>query len=131
MAEHRRQIVSSIRATVTASRSETRIFIEDSAGDRLVARLGPLDTAHRYALRMLLEAVALWDQEAVEVVLCADDTCDWQRAGVVDALGLALETLLFKVELVPSEIRPRRRTKRLTALGSFQRERRLLRSTDR
>lgn len=122
--------MSSIRATVTASESETRILIEDTTGDRLVARLGPLHAAHRYALRMLLEAVALWDQEAVEVVLCADDTCDWQRTGVVDALGLALETLLFKVELVPSEGRPHRRTKRLTGLGSFKRERRVLRSTN-
>lgn len=122
--------MSSIRATVTAARSETRILIADAAGDRLVARLGPLDTAHRYALRMLLEAVALWNQQSVDVVLCADDSSDWQRAGVVDALGLALETLLFKVELVPPGTRPRRRAKRLTGLGSFATERRLLRSVD-
>ena len=122
--------MSSLRATVTASRSETRILIEDATGDRLIARLGPLDTAHRYALRTLLESVALWNQQTVTVVLCADESSDWQRAGVVDALGLALETLLFKVELVPAEVRPRRRAKRLTGLGSFERERRFLRSVD-
>jgi hypothetical protein len=126
----RRRTVSSIRATVTAARSETRILIADAEGDLLVARLGPLDTAHRYALRMLLEALALWNQQSVDVVLCADDSSDWQRAGVVDALGLALETLLFKVELVAPETRPRRRAKRLSGLGSFAPERRLLRSVD-
>lgn len=120
--------MSSIRATVTASGSETRILIQDETGDRLVARLGPLESAHRYALKMLLEAVALWDQQTVEVVLCADDESSWERAGVVDALGLALETLLFKVELVPVEVPRPRRAKRLSGLGSFDQERRRLRS---
>ncbi len=120
--------MSSIRATVTASGSETRILIQDETGDRLVARLGPLESAHRYALKMLLEAVALWDQQTIEVVLCADEESSWERAGVVDALGIALETLLFKVELVPAQVPRRRRAKRLTGLGRFDDERRRLRA---
>jgi hypothetical protein len=120
--------MSSIRATVTASSCTTRILIQDSIGDLLLARLGPLEHAHRYALRMLLEAVALWEQQSTDVVLCADDSCDWQRSGLFDALGVARETALLKVKLVPSEARPVRRVARLTGLGSFARERDHLRS---
>jgi hypothetical protein len=122
--------MSSIRATVTASETETRILMQDETRDLLVARLGPLDIAHRYALRMLLEAVALWDQQEVGVVLCADETSAWHRAGLADALGLALETLLFKVQLVPAQVPSQRRARRLTGLGSFARERRVLRSVN-
>jgi hypothetical protein len=105
--------------------------VQDSIGDLLLARLGPIEHAHRYALRMLLEAITLWEQQPTDVVLFADDSCDWQRAGLFDALGVARETALLKVALVPSEVRPARRGARLTGLGSFTRERRLLRSGDR
>ena len=81
--------MSSIRATVTASSCETRILVQDSIGDVLLARLGPLEFAHRYALRMLLEGIALWEQQTTDVVFCADDSFDWHRVGLFDALGVA------------------------------------------
>lgn len=120
--------MSSVRATVTASSCETRILVQDSIGDVLLARLGPLEFAHRYALRMLLEGIALWEQQTTDVVLCADDSFDWHRVGLFDALGVARETALLKVELTPVELRPGRRVSRLTGLGSFARERVQLRS---
>jgi len=123
--------MSSIRATVTTTSRTTRILIRDSIGDLLLARLGPIEDAHPYALRMLLEAIALWEQQPTDVVLYADDSCDWQRAGLFDALGVARETVLLNVTLVPSEARPLRRVARLTGLGSFARERRQLRAGDR
>ncbi len=120
--------MSSIRATVTASSCETRILVRDSIGDVLLARLGPLEFAHRYALRMLLEGIALWEQQTADVVLYADDSFDWHRVGLFDALGVARETALLKVELAPGERRPLRLATRLTGLGSFARERVQLRS---
>jgi len=120
--------MSSIRATVTASSCETRILVQDSIGDVLIARLGPLELAHRYALRMLLEGIALWEQQTTDVVLCADDSFDWHRVGLFDALGVARETALLKVELAPVELRRGQRGTRLTGLGSFARERLQLRS---
>lgn len=119
--------MSSIRATVTASSTETRILVRDQAGDLLIARLGPLAHAQRLALRCLLEAVALWEQQTVVVVLYADDGSDWSRTGLVDALDIARETVLLKVELVPFHTR-RHRAKRLSGLGSFERARRCLRA---
>jgi hypothetical protein len=111
---------------VTASSIETRILIRDRSTDLLIARLGPLEHAQRFALRSLLEAVALWDQQRVDVVLFADDGSSWERTGLVDALGIAREAALLKVDLVPAELRGARN--RLTGLGSFERERRLLES---
>jgi hypothetical protein len=77
---------------------------------------------------MLLEAIALWEQQPVDVVLCADESCDWYRAGLFDALGVARETALLNIKLVPSAARHLRRVSRLTGLGSFARERGHLRS---
>jgi hypothetical protein len=119
--------MSSIRATVTATGGETRILVQDLTGDLLIARLGPLEYAHRYALRMLLEAVALWDQHVVDVVLYADEESDWSRAGLFDALGVARETALLRVQVVAVETHRPARAKRLTGLGSFSRERQRLR----
>jgi hypothetical protein len=121
--------MSSMRATVTASSCTTRVLVQDSLGDVLLARLGSIEHAHRYALRMLLEAVALWEQQPLGIVLCADDSCDWHRMGLFEAVGVARETALLKVELVPVEPRPLRRATRLTGLGSFARERGFLRSS--
>lgn len=121
--------MSSMRATVTVSSCTTRVLVQDSLGDVLLARLGSIDRAHHYALRMLLEAVALWEQQPLGVVLCADDSCDWHRAGLFEAIGVARETALLKVELVPCELRPLRRATRPTGLGSFARERGFLRSS--
>lgn len=121
--------MSSIRATVTASSCTTRLLVQDSLGDVLLARLSPVEHAHRYALRMLLEAIALWEQQPMDVVLCADDSCDWHRAGLFEAIGVARETALLKIKVVPSELRPLRRANRLTGLGSFARERGYLRSS--
>ncbi len=118
--------MSSIRATVTASSTETRILVQDQTGDLLIARLGPLEHAQRFALRSLLEAVALWEQQTLDVVLYADDCSNWSRTGLVDALDMAREAVLLKVELVPFQ--GRHRAKRLSGLGSFERERRCLRS---
>jgi hypothetical protein len=123
--------MSSIRAIVTASDIETRILVQDSTGDLLIARLGSIEHAHRYALRMLLEALALWDQQLLDVVLFADEQSDWERAGLLDVLGVARDLALLRVHLVPVEIHRTHRThrvKQLTGLGSFARERNRLRS---
>lgn len=117
--------MSSIQATVSASSTETRILIRDQSSDLLIARLGPLEHAQRFALRGLLEAVALWDQQRIDVVLFADDGSSWERSGLVDALGVAREAALLKIDLVPAEVR-RGRKRRLVGLGSFEHERRLL-----
>lgn len=112
-------------ATVRTTPSETRLLVCDATGDRLIARLPPLRSSHRWALRALLEALALWAGQRLRVVLLADDSCEWEQLGLVDALGLGDE-LLVDIEVVPHAVR-RPDRQRLTGLGGFALERRTLR----
>jgi hypothetical protein len=114
-----------MRATITATSAETRILIEDDSGDRLIARLEPLRlAAHGRALPTLLEALALWGGQMLTVVMYVDESFDWTHSGLADALGFGLETLFYRVEIVPLGAHRRRRPKRLSGLGSFASERR-------
>lgn len=121
--------MSSIHATITTQRDVTRILIQLDGRDVLIARLGPLESAHRHALRTLLEAIALWHEAPVRVVVFADDRFDWGRTGLLDALGFGRETLHFDVDIVPHDA-SLHRAKRLGGLGPFARERRLLRMAE-
>lgn len=114
-----------MRATITATTHETRILVQDSSGDLLLARLPSLPcVSHPRALPSLLEALALWCGTKVTVVLYVDEQFSWGQSGLSDTLGFGVDTLFFEVEVVPLELRHRRRAKRLTGLGSFARERR-------
>ena len=115
--------------TITALAMETRLLVQDEMGDRLIAKPQPLPCAHPAALRTLLEALALWWGKPLRVVLFADDTSDWERLGLVDALGFGCETLHYEVEVVPLAPHRRPRPKRLSGLGNFSRERKRLRET--
>jgi len=117
-------------ATITATSAETRVLVTDEMGDRMVARLPPMATAHRWALRTLLESLALWTDRPVRVVLYADDSYEWERHGLLDALGFGGDSLHLDVQVVPFSSRRRGRTaKLLRGLGSFAPERRRLRET--
>jgi hypothetical protein len=109
-------------ATVRISPDETRILVRDELGDRLIARLPALHSSHRWALRALLESLALWSQHRLRVVLSADDSCDWQSLGLADAFEFASDSLHLDVDVVPHEGRPGR-LRPLVGLGSFRRER--------
>jgi hypothetical protein len=113
-----------MRATITATPTETRVLVQDATGDRLLARLPSLSAAaHPRALSVLLESLALWGGATVPTVLFVDERSDWQRSGLSDALGFGIETLFFTVEIVPLDHRQRRRARRLTGLGNFTAER--------
>ena len=113
-------------ATVRITQDETRILVSDETGDRLIARLPALHSSHRWALRALLESLALWSQRRLHVVLCANDACDWQSLGLADAFEFASDSLHLDVAIVPYEDRPGR-LRHLVGLGSFRRERSLQR----
>ena len=114
-------------ATVRATPDETRILVSDATGDRLLARLPALHGSHRWALRGLLESLALWSEQRLRVVLAADESCNWQRLGLADAFEFATDGLHLDVDIVPHEGGRVGRAKHLTGLGSFEHERRLRR----
>lgn len=116
-----------IRATITHREGQTRILVQHGHRDLMIAKLGPLRGAHRYALRSLIEGIALWFHEQVHVVLCVDEELSYCHE-LVDELGIGVETLHFRMDVVPIESgATRRRGERLRGLGSFASERRHLR----
>lgn len=121
--------MSPIQATITPRSEWTRVLIQVDGQDVVIARLGPLRSAHRHALRALLEAVALWHQQRVHVVLFVDDRSECSSTGLLDALEFGQETLHFDVEFVP--VHGPDRAKRLSGLGSFTKERQRLRAGGR
>jgi hypothetical protein len=116
-----------IRATITEREGQTRLLVQHGQSDLMIAKLGPLGNAHRYALRSLIEGIAMWFQEQVHVVLCVDEELSFDHE-LVDELGGGVETLHFNVEVVPVQSTPgRHRGGRLRGLGDFSTERRHLR----
>ena len=115
-------------ATITVTATETRVLVVDETGDRMVARLPAMATAHRWALRTLLESLALWADRPLRVVLFADESFEWERHGLLDALGFGNDGLHLDVQVVPMTPRRARRGKYLRDLGSFALERRRLRN---
>ena len=114
-----------ITVTIVPRHQETDILVTEGSREVMKARLGASWKRHRYAMRTLLEGIALWYQERVRVVLSADSepiSCD---LGLSDGLGLGIDTIHYTVEIV----RPRergRRAKYLHGVGDFREARRQL-----
>jgi hypothetical protein len=111
-----------ITVTIKASSSETALLVKQGPDELMIARLGPGSFAHRRALPALMEALALWFQSRVCVVLCAQTEQAASSTGLVDGLGCGLDTLHFEVNvLLPGA---RRAGARLRGLGDLRELRR-------
>jgi hypothetical protein len=111
-----------IMVTIKASSSETALLVKQGPDELMIARLGPGSFAHKRALPALMEALALWFQSRIYVVLCAQTEEAASSTGLVDGLGCGLGTLHFEVDvLLPG---PRRAGTRLRGLGDFRELRR-------
>jgi hypothetical protein len=97
----------------------TRVLVRGEGDDVLKAVLRPsYSPPHAQAIPRLLEALALWYQAPLHVVLSAHEADAWCLLGLVGGLGEPLDTLHYTVELrVPG--RDRRRGRRIEGLGSF------------
>lgn len=107
-----------LTVTLDPSAEQTRVLVMDGSDERMRAVLGPASRAHPRAASTLLEGLALWHQQALSVVLCADIWDGTSPLHLEEALGFGARNLHFEVEVaVRSE---RRRARRLRAsLGSF------------
>lgn len=116
---------SEFRLTIIPRPQETRILMTEGPDDVLVARLGPVTAAHhRWAAPMLLEAIALWQDRPLRVVLSAESEDYLYSLGLCDGLGLGLSSLHYVVDIV--DPREARRGRRLRGLGDFRDARRQL-----
>ena len=86
-------------AILKTSPRSTRMLVRVHDDDVLKAALMPSPTLHPRAVPMLLEALSLWHQAPVRVVLCAAESAAWCRLGLLDDLGCGLETVHYTVEV--------------------------------
>ena len=112
-----------ITVTIKASSTETALLIKQGPDEVMIARLGPPSLAHPRALPALMEALALWFQSRICVVLCAASEQVASSTGLVDGLGCGLGTLHFEVDVVlPGDRRPGVRLRGLGDLRDLRRE---------
>ena len=81
------------------------------------AILGPLTASHPRAAGTLLEGLSLWHQQALSVVLCADDEASSSATRMFDNLGFGVKTVHYNVE-VAFRAHPRR-GRRIAGFGNF------------
>ena len=107
-----------VTVTIRVIGAQTQILVKQGPDEVLIARLGPSSWAHREALPRLIEALALWFQSRIRVVLCAASEETELSTGLVDGLGCGVSNLHFEVDVVRG--RERRRGVRLRGLGNLR-----------
>jgi len=112
-----------ITVTIRATSAETTLLVKDGPDEMMIARLGAQRWADHRALPALMEALALWFQRRICVVLCAASEEIASSTGLVDGLGCGLGLLHFEVEVVlPGDRRPGARLRGLGNLRALRRE---------
>jgi hypothetical protein len=109
-------------AILKTSPRSTRVLVRVDEHDVLKAALMSPPTLHPRAVPTLLEALSLWHQAPVRVVLCADEAASWCRLGLLDELWTSVDTVHYTVELRGLWRDP---TQRIAGFGDFRDLRRL------
>lgn len=109
-------------AVLKTSARSTRMLVRVDDQDVLKAALMPAPTLHPRAVPTLLEALSLWHQAPLRVVLCADEADAWCRLGLLDELWTCLDTVHYAVELRGLWREP---PQRIAGFGDFRDLRRL------
>lgn len=106
--------------TVAISPEPTRVRMLATTPERdiLKAVLSPVRTAHPRAAATILEGLALWYQQRLSIVLCADELGNSSALGLYDGLGFGHRTLHYEVGVAYAPHRCRRRE--LRGFGDFR-----------
>ena len=121
-------VTESITVTISPEPDRVRVLAMTPTHDVLMAILGPISAAHPRAAATFLEGLALWYEQTLSVVLCADDSVGSYGMGLCDALGFGRSQLHFEVGIA---VPPRRRSQRaISGLGDFRDLRQLSLSTE-
>jgi hypothetical protein len=101
------------------SPQHTRLMLLRGASELLRAVLPPLTHVRQpRAVGALLEALALWADTRVRVVLCADATASTYWLGLTDARGCGARSMFYEVQVVAP--RDKRRASQVHAFGDFE-----------
>ena len=106
-----------ITVTMQPLPRETRLLVMAGRHEVMRAILGPTTASHPRAVATLLEGLALWHQQALSVVLCADASASSSATRRIDDLGFGVRTVHHDVE-VAFHAHPRR-GRRIHAFGNF------------
>jgi hypothetical protein len=87
-----------VTVAIAATFEETRLLVTRGRREVLRARLAPPSRAHRWAMPLLLESLALWCQQPLRVVLYAESEALSSGLRLVDDLGFGRCTLFYEVE---------------------------------
>lgn len=96
---------------------ETRVLLMAGRHELMRGILGPVTASHPRAAATLLEGLSLWYQQALSVVLCADDMGSSCGTRLWDGLGDGAKTVHYEVDIA-YPYRPRR-GRRLVGFGDF------------
>jgi hypothetical protein len=108
-----------ITVRILPSSSSTRVLVTESNDQLLKARFPEPSRVHRLAAPTLLEAIALFYQQRVRVVLSADSEVISSALGLTDGFGFGNSNLYYEVEVVP-DAHARRRGQRVQGVGDFR-----------
>lgn len=109
-------------AILKTSPRSMRMLVRVHDDDVLKAALTPPPSLHPRALPTLLEALSLWHQAPMRVVLCAAEAASWCRLGLLDDLHMGLDTVHYTVDVRGYWRDP---PQRIAGLGDFRDLRRL------
>lgn len=109
-------------AILKTSPRSTRMLVRVHDDDVLKAALMSPSSLHPRAMPALLEALSLWHQAPLRVVLSAAEAASWCRLGLLDDMHTAIDTLHYTVDVRGYW---RDSPQRITGLGDFRDLRRL------
>jgi hypothetical protein len=101
------------------SEQHTRLMLLRGAHEQLRAVLPPLTHVRQpRAVGTLLEALALWEDTRVRVVLCANATACTYWLGLTDGQGCGARSVFYEVQVVAPQ--DKRRAAQVHAFGDFE-----------
>ncbi len=108
------------KVVLSPSSKWTRVLVTHGPDELLRAILpSPAQTKHERAAATFLEALALWLDVALPVVLSVDAPEASSCLGLTDEVGVGAHSVFYRVDVVLRGRRHRRRGQRLHGLGAF------------
>ena len=104
---------------VMPSPQHTRLMLQQGSRELLRAVLPPLRLVRQpRAVGALLEALALWADTRVRVVLCANATACTYWLGLTDAKGCGVRSVFYEIQVVAPQ--DKQRAAQVHAFGDFE-----------
>jgi hypothetical protein len=106
-----------ITVTMQPLADQTRLLVMAGKDELMRAILGPTTASHPRAAATFLEGLALWHQQALSVVLCADVEVCSSATRMLDQLGFGTRAVHYDVEV--AFLAHPRRGRRIQGFGNF------------